>query len=243
MIPWSRIFEDHRGRIWVSTRRGVAYFENGRFTPVSRRAGRHTYIPSSGTRRGICGVNEAESLFRLSGGAVVERIPWAPARTQGQRHGPCSPTLCRAVYGSDSMTGVAYFKDGQIRASYAAADGLGQGRVTGLQLDRDGTLWAATEGGLSRRERRAYRHADEQERVALRHRSLGRWKMTTIRSGCTWPAAWCALLRPELDAVGDRSDADDPGHGFRQLRRRQEPFAPSLQPACRQVVGWQDYGS
>ena len=46
--------------------------------------------------------------------------------------------------------GVAYFKDGQVRASYASADGLGEGRVDGLQLDRDGALWAATEGGLSR---------------------------------------------------------------------------------------------
>ena len=46
--------------------------------------------------------------------------------------------------------GVAYFKDGRVRASYAASDGLGEGRVTGLQLDQDGTLWAATEGGLSR---------------------------------------------------------------------------------------------
>ena len=46
--------------------------------------------------------------------------------------------------------GVAYFKDGQVRASYAGADGLGEGRVNGLQLDRDGALWAATEGGLSR---------------------------------------------------------------------------------------------
>jgi signal transduction histidine kinase len=46
---------------------------------------------------------------------------------------------------------MAYFKDGQVRASYSVADGLGgEGRVTGFQLDRDGTLWAATEGGLSR---------------------------------------------------------------------------------------------
>ena len=45
---------------------------------------------------------------------------------------------------------MAYFKDGQVRASYAGADGLGEGHVSGLQLDRDGTLWAATEGGLSR---------------------------------------------------------------------------------------------
>ena len=46
--------------------------------------------------------------------------------------------------------GVAYFKDGQIRASYAGAEGLGQGMVRGFYIDGNGTLWAATEGGLSR---------------------------------------------------------------------------------------------
>jgi hypothetical protein len=46
--------------------------------------------------------------------------------------------------------GVAYFKDGHTRASYKVADGVGEGRVMGLQLDRDGALWAATQGGLSR---------------------------------------------------------------------------------------------
>ncbi|MGH8525219.1 MAG: hypothetical protein ACREXY_13725, partial [Gammaproteobacteria bacterium] len=44
-----------------------------------------------------------------------------------------------------------YFKDGQVRAAYTPADGLGKGHVPGLQLDGDGALWAATEeGGLSR---------------------------------------------------------------------------------------------
>src|SRR5438552_1785093 len=46
--------------------------------------------------------------------------------------------------------GVEYFKDDQVRASYTAADGLGEGRVSDLRLDRDSTLWAATDGGLSR---------------------------------------------------------------------------------------------
>ena len=35
-------------------------------------------------------------------------------------------------------------------APYAAAGGLAKGRVNDLRLDRDHTLWAATEGGLSR---------------------------------------------------------------------------------------------
>ena len=46
--------------------------------------------------------------------------------------------------------GVAFFKDNQIRASYATIDGLTEGRVNSLRLDSDGALWAATTGGLSR---------------------------------------------------------------------------------------------
>jgi PAS domain S-box-containing protein len=47
--------------------------------------------------------------------------------------------------------GVFYFKDGEVRARYTSAEGLGAGHVAGLRLDRDGAVWAATEeGGLSR---------------------------------------------------------------------------------------------
>src|SRR5262249_31167845 len=46
--------------------------------------------------------------------------------------------------------GMSYFKDGQVRASYTAADGLGRGWVNDLLLDPGGVLWAATDGGLSR---------------------------------------------------------------------------------------------
>ena len=48
------------------------------------------------------------------------------------------------------LGGVAYFSNDQIRASYTAVDGLGTGRVSDFQFDDDGTLWASTEGGLSR---------------------------------------------------------------------------------------------
>jgi ligand-binding sensor domain-containing protein len=46
--------------------------------------------------------------------------------------------------------GVFYYKDGSIQASWGPAQGLGIGRVTDLKLDADGSVWAATEGGLSR---------------------------------------------------------------------------------------------
>jgi signal transduction histidine kinase len=46
--------------------------------------------------------------------------------------------------------GVAYFQDGQLRASYSAVEGLGEGMVRGFYIDKNGTLWVPTEGGLSR---------------------------------------------------------------------------------------------
>jgi signal transduction histidine kinase len=46
--------------------------------------------------------------------------------------------------------GIEYFRDGEVRASFGATDGLGEGRVSRFGFDQDGTVWAATEGGLSR---------------------------------------------------------------------------------------------
>jgi signal transduction histidine kinase len=47
--------------------------------------------------------------------------------------------------------GVNYFKDGKVRFSYTNANGLTKGSVSGLRLDRDGAVWAATQpGGVSR---------------------------------------------------------------------------------------------
>src|SRR5262249_9800915 len=43
-----------------------------------------------------------------------------------------------------------WFREGKLRASYSAKDGLGAGRVTDLRFDGAGVLWAATNGGLSR---------------------------------------------------------------------------------------------
>jgi ligand-binding sensor domain-containing protein len=46
--------------------------------------------------------------------------------------------------------GVVFYKDGEVRAAYWPADGMGTGRVNDLYLDREGAVWVATEGGLSR---------------------------------------------------------------------------------------------
>ena len=95
-------------------------------------------------------MSHQEGLFHLLGADLVERIPWAKLR----RKEPATAVLHDARQGGLWLGfrdgGVAYFNDGEIRASYAAAEGLGEGMIRRFYLDASGSLWAATEGGLSR---------------------------------------------------------------------------------------------
>jgi signal transduction histidine kinase/streptogramin lyase len=144
------LFQDDHGRIWVSTPRGVAYFDNGRFIPVSEVPGGVVHS-IAGDRTGNLWIGDQNrGLFHLLGGSVVEQIPWARLGRKDHALALLSDPLQSGLWLGFSRGGLAYFKDGQVRASYAGADGLRAGRVSDLQLDRDGTLWAATQGGLSR---------------------------------------------------------------------------------------------
>jgi signal transduction histidine kinase len=143
------LFQDDRGRIWVSTHRGVAYFENGRFTPFSAVPGGVVHA-IAGDSVGNLWISGDEVVFHLLGGSVVEQIPWAKLGHKELAVTLLSDTVQGGLWLGFFQGGVEYFRDGQVRARYASADGLGQGRVGGFQLDGDGALWAATEGGLSR---------------------------------------------------------------------------------------------
>jgi ligand-binding sensor domain-containing protein/signal transduction histidine kinase len=142
------VFEDARGRIWAFTLRGAAYLENGRFVPVTGMPGR--YVRAVGEdASGNLWISHDQGLFDLVDGRVLERIPWS--RLGIDYAFSLLPDNARGgVWLGFFQKGLAFFKDGRVSASYTGADGLGEGIVGGLQLDRDGVLWAATEGGLSR---------------------------------------------------------------------------------------------
>ena len=146
------LFQDHRGRIWVFTPHGLAYFKDGRLVPVTAvPAGEVHFI--AGDEEGNLWLSENSSLLHLLDGRLIEQIPWSelgPGRQSasvllsGREPGGVWAGFYRGG-------GVSYFKDGQFRALFTAPNGLGGGAVTGLQLDRDAALWAATqEGGVSR---------------------------------------------------------------------------------------------
>jgi ligand-binding sensor domain-containing protein/two-component sensor histidine kinase len=143
------LFQDDRGRIWVSTLRGFAYLENGRFVPVSGVPGQYAHS-IAGDNAGNLWISHDQSLFHLLEGSVIERIPWARLGRNDFAYALLEDSVQGGLWLGFLQSGVGYFKDGQVRASYTSADGLGDGFVNGLRLDQDGTLWAATQGGLSR---------------------------------------------------------------------------------------------
>jgi signal transduction histidine kinase/ligand-binding sensor domain-containing protein len=166
------LFQDDGGRIWAFTERGAAYFENGRFIPATTNHAQAEHghprqrpvtavlalVAPSGQLHSIAGdssgnlwiSDQHQGLLHLLGGSVVERIPWVKLERKDWAMALLAGPVPGGLWLGFSQGGVAYFKDGKVRESYSGLDGLGEGIVTSLSLDSDGTLWAATEGGLSR---------------------------------------------------------------------------------------------
>ena len=143
------LFEDDAGRIWLFGNRGLGYLENGVFAPATGVPGGQVHA-IDGDGAGGLWLSEDRNLLHVAAGRVVQRFPWSQFEAEQDAivllHGGEPGGLW---LGFRLGRGVIYFKDGQIRRSYGAADGLGEGAVAGLKLDPDGALWAATAGGLS----------------------------------------------------------------------------------------------
>jgi len=144
------LFEDNQGRIWVSSVRGLAYFENGRFIPVSSVPSQIAHSIAEDDSGSIWIADQEHGLLRLVGGRLSDQTPWANLGHEDPATAMVFDRKRGGLWLGFFHGGLAYFKDGRIRASYTAAEGLGEGRVNDLSLDPDGTLWAATDGGLSR---------------------------------------------------------------------------------------------
>ena len=145
------LWEDDERRIWVSTKRGLAAFENGRFTPIAVLPGGDAGWVYSIVGRGGADawVSANQALFRVQDKRTTERVPW---QTLGKQFPAVSllSSPSGGLYVGFFKGGLAYFKGGQIGASYGDKEGLGKGHVFDIYMDADRTVWAATQGGLSR---------------------------------------------------------------------------------------------
>src|SRR5271166_3383072 len=142
--------QDDRGRLWAGSREGVFYFDRGRFVRVPGLPGGDTSAIAGDGHGKVWIGNLDHGLIYSTPEGAVQRIPWARF---GQNYAAVAllpDRLQGGLWLGFVEGGIAYLKDGQIRASYNAAEGLGNGEVMDLQYGSDGAVWAATEGGLSR---------------------------------------------------------------------------------------------
>ena len=141
--------QDNRGRLWAGSREGVFYFDGGRFVRISGVPGGNI-LAIAGDRDGNVWISEDDALFYSTADGSVQRIPWDRLAMTGPVFALLPDQLHGGLWVGSYDGGIAFFKDGQLRASYNTTDGLGHGYVSDLQLGSGGAVWAATEGGLSR---------------------------------------------------------------------------------------------
>ena len=146
------LFEDERGRIWVSSFRGLAAFEKGKFTPVpSVPAGAKNAIAGDnhgGLWLSLFGTGKDYSLAHLAGGKIVEQVPWL--KLGGGPGTGLVPDPDGGIWTGLLSGGMAYFRAGQIRNLPLSGDGASARRVLDVARDRDGSIWATTNNGVSR---------------------------------------------------------------------------------------------
>ena len=146
------LFEDQHGRIWVTRRGGAAWFENGRFTRLSGSLpGGPVNAILPDRREGIWISYPFYGLSHVVGGRVVESSPWPWSDKSDPR---LSAMISDPVEGGFwigfKQQGIAHFDGHRVGITFGAKYGLAGRRVWDLHIDKEGTLWAATEGGLTR---------------------------------------------------------------------------------------------
>jgi len=144
------MFQDSRRRIWVPTSFAFGYLENERYIHLKSVPAGQVQAMAEDRAGNLWIANQNVGLIRLSRQNEIQLIPWASLGHKVHGNAMVADPAQGGLWIGFFDGGVAYFQDGKVRATYSSADGLGGGIVNGLQLDPDGTLWAATAGGLSR---------------------------------------------------------------------------------------------
>ena len=145
------IMEDHSGGLWVGTNAGLAYSRNSRFRPIDLPSGAKLRSLAAGTEEpdGTLWFSDLElGLVQLRDGHIEQLLPWSLFENKQAYALVGDPK--GGLWLGFRQGGIAYYTAGNITRRYGASDGLASGMITDLHLDKAGTLWIATEGGLSR---------------------------------------------------------------------------------------------
>ena len=207
------LFEDERGRIWVSGSRGLAAFENGKFTAVPAVPGGFTHAIASDNRGGLWLslwlTSNDYGLAHLVDGKIIEHAPW-----QKLGGGPGTglvPDPDGGVWTGLLSGGVANFRAGQIRNLSLTGDGASTIRKVLRRFARP----RRHDVGRDRQwpqpdHERASCNAHHGERIALPNGSLDHRRPIGCPTGCTRRAVSCVSREPSW-TPGPRTRSESSG--------------------------------
>jgi len=144
------LYEDVKGRIWVSTLSAVHYFENGRFVPVRGIPGGRVHSIVSDRAGRVWFAHQDLGLFRWQEDGTVQQTPWSQLGERGFADALAADPVKGGMWVGFFGGGLLYLQDGRVVRSYTSADGLAEARINDFRIESDGTLWVTTEGGLGR---------------------------------------------------------------------------------------------
>jgi len=144
------LFEDDAGQVWATTAKGIVRWNGDRFIRVADVPGAGVFAIAEDSHHTVWIGSSGQGLFGVPRQGPIVQIPWSDLG-----HGEYAISLAvdpsqGGLWIGFPRSGIAYWEDGKLRASYSTADGLGKGYVKHLRFGSRGALWAATDGGLSR---------------------------------------------------------------------------------------------
>jgi diguanylate cyclase (GGDEF)-like protein len=153
-LPGDSVFDlglDAEGRLWAATTGGLALVEDGRAEAVP-----HLDDGGTATVLGL-GLDGAGRLLLATARGAFRARGRDPQQGFESLHPQLrSASVFRIVESADGGLWLGLSTDGLVRLDgeylqrFGTRDGLPNGRVLSLLLDRDGALWTATNGGLLR---------------------------------------------------------------------------------------------
>jgi signal transduction histidine kinase/ligand-binding sensor domain-containing protein len=144
------LFQDRQGRTWVVKLDSLGYMDNGKFITIPGVPGGQVRSIAEDSEGNLWFCNLDRGLVRVSATHEVQIIPWSRLGHQDFANVAIADPSGNGLWLGFYKGGILRLTDSQTHESYAAANGLGEGRVNALHFDRKGTLWVSTESGLSR---------------------------------------------------------------------------------------------
>jgi signal transduction histidine kinase/ligand-binding sensor domain-containing protein len=201
------LYEDTKGRMWLSTLNAVGYMKNDRFVLVHGVPGGRMHSITSDRAGRMWFAHQDRGLIRWEESGAVQETAWSALGQKGFADALAADPSAGGLWIGFFGGGLLYFQDGRVSRSYTPADGLADGRINDFRIEADGTLWIATEAGLSRLKNGRVvtltaKHGLPCDRV--------HWSIEDDRHSI-WLYTSCGLLRvsrPELDAAAAAIEKD-----------------------------------